>query len=89
MFAKRGYYGGSGAKLKKHLSVPRKELVAFCKRNNIRSLALFGSVLRDDFRQDSDVDVLVSSRQARRQGSSPSQTWKLSFQCFSITERWI
>lgn len=32
---------------------------AFCVRNRIRRFALFGSVLRDDFRPDSDVDVLV------------------------------
>lgn len=32
---------------------------AFCRRQPIRRLALFGSVLRDDFRPDSDVDVLV------------------------------
>ncbi|MBW8876936.1 MAG: nucleotidyltransferase family protein [Acidobacteria bacterium] len=31
----------------------------FCRRNHIRKLALFGSVLRDDFGPDSDVDVLV------------------------------
>ena len=31
----------------------------FCRRHRIRKLSLFGSVLRDDFRPDSDVDVLV------------------------------
>jgi hypothetical protein len=31
----------------------------FCRQHHIRKLALFGSVLRDDFRPDSDVDVLV------------------------------
>lgn len=37
-----------------------RELVAdFCRRHHIRRLAFFGSVLRDDFRPDSDVDVLV------------------------------
>jgi predicted nucleotidyltransferase len=34
-------------------------LEAFCRRHHISKLALFGSVLRDDFRPDSDVDVLV------------------------------
>jgi uncharacterized protein len=39
---------------------PSKEtLAAFCRRHGIRELALFGSVLREDFRPDSDVDVLV------------------------------
>lgn len=34
-------------------------MTAFCKRNHVRRLALFGSVLRDDFGPESDVDVLV------------------------------
>lgn len=36
-----------------------KKLAAFCRKNHIRKLAFFGSVLRADFRPDSDVDVLV------------------------------
>ncbi len=34
-------------------------IAAFCERNHIRKLSLFGSVLRDDFGPDSDIDVLV------------------------------
>jgi hypothetical protein len=41
------------------IDLPREELAEFCRRNHIRRLALFGSVLRGDFRPDSDVDVLV------------------------------
>lgn len=41
------------------LSYSQAALAAFCRKHHIRKLALFGSVLRDDFRQDSDVDVLV------------------------------
>lgn len=41
------------------ISVPAAELAAFCRRHHIRKLAFFGSVLRDDFTPDSDVDVLV------------------------------
>ena len=41
------------------IAIDRERLVGFCRRNHIRRLALFGSVLRDDFRPDSDVDVLV------------------------------
>jgi len=41
------------------ISVDREKIVDFCRRHYIRKLALFGSVLRDDFRPDSDVDVLV------------------------------
>jgi len=40
-------------------AVPKDQLVEFCRRNHIRKLALFGSVLREDFRPDSDIDVLV------------------------------
>ncbi len=41
------------------IEVPRDQIAAFCRRHRIRRLSLFGSVLRDDFRSDSDVDVLV------------------------------
>ena len=41
------------------LTIPPDRLADFCRRNHIRRLSLFGSVLRDDFRPDSDVDVLV------------------------------
>jgi predicted nucleotidyltransferase len=42
-----------------HLEVPRDKIIEFCQKYPIRKLSLFGSVLRDDFRPDSDVDVLV------------------------------
>ena len=42
-----------------HIDIPPNEIAAFCKRWQITELALFGSVLRDDFGPDSDVDVLV------------------------------
>ncbi len=41
------------------ISIDRGKIAEFCRRHHIRKLALFGSVLRDDFRPDSDVDVLV------------------------------
>ncbi len=41
------------------IHVPQDAIADFCRRHAIRKLALFGSVLRDDFRPDSDVDVLV------------------------------
>jgi predicted nucleotidyltransferase len=41
------------------IRVPRKKLEDFCRRNHIRKLAFFRSVLRDDFGPESDVDVLV------------------------------
>ncbi len=41
------------------IEFPHKRIEEFCRANGIRRLALFGSVLRDDFRRDSDIDVLV------------------------------
>lgn len=41
------------------IKIPKKKIEEFCKKHHIRKLSLFGSVLRDDFRSDSDVDVLV------------------------------
>ncbi len=41
------------------IEIPRPEVERFCARNHIRKLSLFGSILTDRFRPDSDVDVLV------------------------------
>ena len=45
--------------LRPQIQVPRQALADFCRRHHIRRLRLFGSVLREDFRPDSDIDVLV------------------------------
>lgn len=45
--------------VKQRIRMPREALSQFCQRNHIRWLALFGSILRDDFGTESDVDVLV------------------------------
>jgi uncharacterized protein len=50
------------------IRVPRKKLEDFCRRNHIRKLAFFGSVLRDDFGPDSDVDVLVEFEPGKMPG---------------------
>ena len=42
-----------------HRELPREEIADFCRRHGIRRLSLFGSVLRDDFGPESDIDVLV------------------------------
>lgn len=42
------------------LPVPETKIRAFCRRWKVTEFALFGSILREDFRPDSDVDVLVS-----------------------------
>lgn len=43
-----------------NLEVPPAALDAFCHKWRVRELSLFGSILRDDFGPESDVDVLVS-----------------------------
>jgi uncharacterized protein len=43
----------------KNLPATEQQIAEFCRRRHIRRLSFFGSVLRDDFRPDSDVDVLV------------------------------
>lgn len=42
-----------------HISFDKNQIINFCRRHQIIRLAVFGSVLRDDFRPDSDVDVLI------------------------------
>lgn len=44
----------------KELAVPKEKIADFCRRWKITEFALFGSVLRDDFRPDSDIDALVT-----------------------------
>ena len=53
---------------KLHINLPTDKVAEFCRRHRIRRLALFGSVLRNDFRSDSDVDVLVEFEKGVRVG---------------------
>ena len=41
------------------IKIPGEKIADFCKKNHIRKLSLFGSVLGDDFSSDSDIDFLV------------------------------
>ncbi|MGL5083911.1 MAG: nucleotidyltransferase family protein [Microcoleaceae cyanobacterium] len=41
------------------LNITPEQLVGFCKQHHILELALFGSILRDDFKPDSDIDILI------------------------------
>jgi hypothetical protein len=50
------------------LTVSREELAAFCERWEVRRLAFFGSIVREDFGPDSDVDVLVEFDSGRTPG---------------------
>jgi len=42
------------------IDIPQERVAEFCRKYRVRKLSLFGSALREDFRPDSDVDVLVS-----------------------------
>ena len=46
--------------MKIQISLPLEKIIEFCKNHHIKELSLFGSVLREGFRPDSDVDILVS-----------------------------
>lgn len=46
--------------VKTQIELPREKIEAFCQQWKITEFALFGSVLREDFRPDSDIDVLVT-----------------------------
>jgi len=48
------------------ITIPRKKLAEFCRRWKISELAFFGSILGEDFRQNSDIDLLVSFRPKAR-----------------------
>jgi predicted nucleotidyltransferase len=50
------------------IAIDRQQIADFCRRHHIRKLALFGSVLRADFRPDSDVDVLIEFEPGQRVG---------------------
>lgn len=47
------------------IDLPQRQIADFCRRHHIRELALFGSVLRDDFGPESDVDVLIDFEPGR------------------------
>ena len=49
-----------GFTVRTRLGITQYELAAFCRRNHIKRLAFFGSVLRDDFGPESDIDVLYA-----------------------------
>lgn len=50
------------------IELPKAKVADFCRQHHIRKLALYGSVLRDDFGPDSDVDVLVEFSPEERVG---------------------
>jgi predicted nucleotidyltransferase len=52
----------------KNITLSKEKIEEFCRRNLIRKLALFGSVLRDDFGPESDIDILVEFEPGARVG---------------------
>ncbi len=48
--------------------ISREKIAEFCQRHHIRKLSLFGSVLREDFRPDSDIDLLVEFESGKTPG---------------------
>ncbi|MFH1740539.1 MAG: nucleotidyltransferase family protein [bacterium] len=49
----------------KTIDIPKDKIAAICRKHHIRRLSLFGSILRDDFGPDSDVDMLVEFEPGR------------------------
>lgn len=54
--------------------VPQDRIAAICQQYHINRLALFGSVLRQDFRPDSDIDVLVEFASNHVPSGGPANT---------------
>jgi uncharacterized protein len=50
------------------IELPMAEIAEFCQRWQVVEFALFGSVLRDDFRPDSDIDILVTFSPSAKRG---------------------
>jgi predicted nucleotidyltransferase len=52
--------------MNRHITIPKDKAQAFCREHHICFLAMFGSVLREDFRPDSDIDILVEFEQGHQ-----------------------
>jgi uncharacterized protein len=63
-----------------NLDIPLSDIQSTCKRWNIKELALFGSVLRDDFRSDSDIDLLVTFAPDTKRGLNETLQIRNEFQ---------
>jgi predicted nucleotidyltransferase len=50
------------------MTIPKDKIQVFCRQHYIHDLGLFGSVLRDDFRPDGDIDILVGFEQKHKPG---------------------
>jgi uncharacterized protein len=54
--------------MKKYFTITKDQIAEFCRHHYIRRMAIFGSVLRDDFNPDSDVDILVEFKEGHEPG---------------------
>jgi predicted nucleotidyltransferase len=50
------------------IEIPENRIREFCRRNGIRKLSMFGSVLRDDFNPESDIDILIEFKDGATPG---------------------
>ncbi len=66
----------SNSKAYSRLGVSSPKLTQFCQKWKVAELALFGSILRDDFREDSDIDLLVSYQPNAKRGLFEKMTMK-------------
>ena len=64
----------------KNIDLPVEQLQEFCQRHKITEVVLFGSVLRDDFRPDNDIDVLVTFDPNANRGLSETLQMKNELQ---------
>jgi uncharacterized protein len=54
--------------MKKRMLLPHKEIEAFCRRNHVKRLSVFGSTIHGDARPDSDIDILVEFEEGHTPG---------------------
>ena len=71
------------------IDVPRERLAEFTQRRHIRRLALFGSILREDFGSDSDIDVLVEFEPGHVPGFIGMAEIELELSGILLGGRWI
>lgn len=58
------------SRLQERLSITSEQLADFCQRWQVAELSLFGSILRDDFNANSDIDVLIAYKPTAKRGLS-------------------
>ena len=63
------------------IEVPEERIAAFCERYGVVELAFFGSVLRDDFGPESDIDVLVRFHPESHRDFATMQTMREDLSC--------